>query len=221
VDQDVLVDPFVLPNAPGEVETAALRDGVLTLRRRALAQGGYRLENRGDRPRVVLVEHARQAGAQLVEPPQADETTPGLYRLRVALAAGETDTLVVREARLVEERVVLYSESPERLAFLARADGELPADVRRAVERAVADRRALAETERQLNALQNEISQIEQEQNRIRGNLQAVDAQTDYARRLLRTLDEQETRIEAIRRERAALGARQAEQQRALRVSVP
>lgn len=221
VDQDVLVDPFTLPNAPGIVETATLRDGVLLLRRRALTQAGYRLENRGDRARTVLVEHARQDGARLVEPLQADETAPGLYRLRVALAAGETDTLVVREARLLDEQVVLYYESPERLAALARADGELPDDVRRAIERAVDDRRALAETERQLQTLQNEVAEIEQEQNRIRGNLQAVDAQSDYAQRLLRTLDEQETRLDAIRRERDELEARQAEQQQALRVSIP
>lgn len=221
VDQDVLVDPFVLPNAPGIVETATLRDGVLLLRRRALTQAGYRLENRGDRARTVLVEHARQDGARLVEPLQADETAPGLYRLRVELAAGETDTLVVREARLLDEQVVLYYESPERLAALARADGELPDDVRRAIERAVDDRRALAETERQLQTLQNEVAEIEQEQNRIRGNLQAVDAQSDYAQRLLRTLDEQETRLDAIRRERDELEARQAEQQQALRVSIP
>ena len=64
------------------------------------------------------------------------------------------------------------------------------------------------------------MSTIEQEQNRIRGNLGAVDAQSDYARRLLRTLDEQETRLEAIRRERTALLARAEEQRQALRVTV-
>ncbi len=221
VDQDVLVDPFAIPNAPGRVETATLRDGVLTIRRSALTQGGYRIENRGARDRTVLVERPRQSGARLVEPAAAEETTPGLYRLRVDIAAGSVDTLVVREAQILDEQVVLFYESPERLAALARADGELPDNVRRAVERAVADRRALAETEQRLGALQNELAQIEQEQNRIRGNLQAVDAQSDYARRLLRTLDEQETRIEAIRRERAELEAQAEEQRSALRVSLP
>ena len=221
VDQDVLVDPFALPNAPGRVETATLRDGVLTIRRSALTQGGYRIENRGARARTVLVERPRQSGARLVEPAAAEETTPGLYRLRVDVAAGAVDTLVVREAQVLDEQVVLFYESPERLAALARADGELPDGVRRAVERAVADRRALAETEQRIGALQNELAQIEQEKNGIRGNLQAVDAQSDYARRLLRTLDEQETRIEAIRGERSELEARAEAQRSALRVSLP
>ena len=220
VDQDVLVDPFSLPGAPGRVETASLRDGILVVRRQALTQGGYRLENRGDRPRTVLVERVRQPEARLVAPAAAEETAPGLYRFRVEVAAGAIDTLVVREAQTVSEQVLLYSASPDQLALLARADGEMPPDVRRAIEEAVANRRALAETERELAVLREELALIEQEQDRIRGNLQAVDANTDYARRLLRTLDEQETRIEAIRRERADLDARAADQQRALRVTV-
>ena len=221
VDQDVLVDPFRLPNAPGRVETATLRDGVLVIRRRALTQGGYRLENRGARARTVLVERARQSGARLEAPAAAEESTPDLYRFRVALAPGAVDTLVVREAQTLSEQVALFNESPDRLAVLARADSELPDSVRRALEQAVAERRALAETERQIQALQQEVDEIERDQARVRGNLEAVDNNTDYARRLLRRLDDQETRLEAIGREREALEARAAEQRQALRVSVP
>ncbi len=220
VDQDVLVDPFVIPDAPGRVETATLRDGVLVLRRQALVQGGYRVENRGARRKTILIERQRQAGARLVAPATAEETTPGLYRLRVDVAPGAVDTLVVREARTIDEQVVLANVDPDRLALLVRADGALPDDVRRAVERAVTERRALAETERQIQTLDQEMATITNEQGRIRGNLTAVDATSDYARRLLRTLDEQETRIEAIRRERAALEARASEQRQALRVTV-
>ena len=220
VDQDVLVDPFAVPDAPGTVETATLRDGVLTIRRSALAQGGYRVENRGARARTVLVERRRQPGSRLVAPAAAEETTPDLYRLRVDVAAGEVDTLVVREARTLDEYVVLADADPDRLLLLARADGALPDDVRRAVEGAAERVRDLAETRRALEALDREVQTIESDQSRIRGNLQSVDAQSDYARRLLRTLDEQETRLEAIRRERAALDARASEQRDALRVTV-
>ena len=221
VDQDVLVDPFPIPNAPGRIETATLRDGILVLRRQALTQGGYRLENRGERARTVLVERRRQADARLEAPAAAEESTPDLYRFRVALAPGAVDTLVVREAQTLSEQVALFNESPDRLAVLARADGNLPENVRQALERAVTERRALAETERQLQALQQEVDEIERDQERVRGNLEAVDNNTDYARRLLRRLDDQETRLEAIGRERESLEARAAEQRQALRVSVP
>ena len=80
VDQDVLVDPFAVPDAPGEVEAATLRDGVLLLQRQARVSRGYRLENRGDRARTVLVEHPRQSAARLLQPSQPEETTPERYR---------------------------------------------------------------------------------------------------------------------------------------------
>ncbi|HEX9951360.1 MAG TPA: hypothetical protein VGB53_06290 [Rubricoccaceae bacterium] len=220
VDQDVLVDPFAIPDAPGTVETATLRDGVLVIRRQALVQGGYRVENRGERPRTVLVERARQQGARLDAPAAAEETTPAVYRFRVDVAAGEVDTLIVREARTYDEGIVLYGADPDYLASFVRADGAIPEDVRRAVEEAVDRRRTLAETERQIAALDREVQTIENDQSRIRGNLQSVDAQSDYARRLLRTLDEQETRLEAIRGERTVLLARAEEQRQALRVTV-
>ena len=220
VDQDVLVDPFAVPDAPGEVETATLRDGVLLVQRQGRVSRGYRLENRGDRARTVLVEHPRQRAARLLQPSAAEETTPERYRFRVELAPGAVDTLEVVEARLLSERVVLASESPDRIAAYARASGALPADVRRALERAVAERRALAETEREMGALQQELREIEREQDRLRGNLQAVDNGTDYGRRLLSKLNEQESRIEAIRRDLERLEAEAARQRAALAVTV-
>ena len=220
VDQAVLVDPFALPDAPGTVEAATLRDGVLLIQRQTRTSRGYRLENRGDRARTVLVEHPRRSGARLLEPSAAEETTPERYRFRVELAAGAVDTLAVVEARLLDERVALTSISADRIAAYARADGALPADVRRALERAAADRRALAETEREIGALRQELSEIEREQDRIRGNLQAVDNGTDYGRRLLAKLDEQETRIEAIRQALERLEAEAARQRAALAVTV-
>ena len=220
VDQDVLVDPFAVPDAPGEVEAATLRDGVLLVQRQARVSRGYRLENRGDRARTVLVEHPRQSAARLLQPSSAEETTPERYRFRVELAPGAVDTLAVVEARLLSERVALASESPDRIAAYARADGALPAEVRRALERAVAERRALAETEREINGLRQELSGIEREQDRLRGNLQAVDNGTDYGRRLLSKLNEQESRIEAIRRDLERLETEAARQRAALAVTV-
>jgi hypothetical protein len=220
VDQDVLVDPFALPSAAGTIETATLRDGVLMIRRQARESRGYRLENRGRRDRVVLVEHPRQSGASLVEPRATEESTPALYRFRVALAPGGVDTLRVVEARTTGERVVLVSENPDRLALLAQSDGALPDDIRRALRDAVARRQELAQTEAQLSALAEEVSEIERDQTRLRGNLEAVENSSDYGRRLLARLDEQETRLDQIRTERSRLETQAARQREALRVTV-
>lgn len=220
LDQSVLVDRFAVPGAASVIETATLRDGVLVVRRQGRSSQGYRIENRGDDARSILVEHPRQQGSTLQSPAAADETTPRLYRLRVDVAPGEVGSLVVVEARTLEERVVLSSISADRIAAYARASGNLPADVRRALERAIQDRRALAETERQLRALRQELADIENEQNRLRGNLQAVDNGSDYGRRLLDKLDEQETRIEQIQEDLNRLASLADRQREALSLTV-
>ena len=220
VDQDVLVDPYAVANAPGSVVTARIRDGILILLRQSRTTRGYRLENRADRDRTVLVEHARQPGANLVTPSAPDETTPDRYRFRVELAAGAVDSLEVVEARTTDERIGLAAASEDQIAAYAAASGALPDDVREALRRAVRDRRALAETERQMRALQQELAEIDREQNRIRGNLAAVDNGSDYGRRLIAKLDEQESRVEAVREQLDDLAAQAERQRAALRVSV-
>jgi hypothetical protein len=220
VDQDVLVDPYAVPGAASVIETARLVDGVLTIERQGRTTRGYRLENRGSRRRVVLVEAPRQSGARLIAPTAAEESTPDAYRFRVPLAPATVDSLVVVEAQTLSERIGLASLPADRILALARADGEIPADVRAALRRAADLRRALAETERQEVDLRNELATIERDQTRIRGNLGAIDNDTEYGRRLLATLNDQETRIEAIRAELEAIAVRLASQREALRISV-
>ena len=220
VDQAVLVDPFQPANAPTVLETARLADGVLVLRRQGLTVTGYRLENRGEADRVVLVEHPRARGSALAAPTRAEETTPDAYRFRVSLAAGASDSLLVREARTLDERIALSSLSADEIARYARADGDVPEAVRRALREAVEARRALAETERQLAAAQQERRAIEAEQGRIRQNLQSIDNASDYGRRLLSKLDDQETALEALDARIERLTEQAAREREALRVTV-
>ena len=220
VDQDVLVDPYDVPDAPGVVETARLVDGYLSLERQRRTTRAYRLENRGDRRRVVLVQHPRTGDARLLAPTEAEESTPEAYRFRVPLAPGAIDSLEVVEVRTLGERIGLTSLSADQILAYARADGRIPDDVRDALRRAADRRRDLAETERRYNDLRRELSEIEQEQNRLRGNLEAVDNDTDYGRRLLAKLNDQETRIEAIRVELEEVEAQVNQQREALRVTV-
>ena len=220
VDQDVLVDPYAVPDAPGVIETARLVDGVLTIERQGRTTQGYRLENRGDRRRVVLVEAPRASGSRLLSPTEAEESTPDAYRFRVPLAPGAVDSLEVVESKTLRTTTSLTSLSADLILAFARADGAMPDDVRAALRRAADQRRDLAVSEQRVSALRRELSEIEREQNRIRGNLQAVDNSTEYGRRLLDKLNDQETRIEAIRAELVEAEARAAAQREALAVTV-
>ena len=213
------MDPVARPDALGVIEQATLVDGVLTLRRERVTHAAFRIHNRGSRERTVVVETPRVPGARLVSPAAA-ETTPTHLRPRLVVAPGGVDTLVVRQTQVTGESVYLTSASPEQLALFARADGAIPEGVRAALRRAVESRRALAETEREINRLEQERGQITNDQNRIRENLRSVDAASAYGQRLQDRLNTQEDRLDAIALELDTLQERAAEQRRALVVTV-
>ncbi|OZC03113.1 hypothetical protein [Rubricoccus marinus] len=219
VDQDVLVDPVPGSQDIGDVQTATIADGVLRIVRERVRRTGYRIENRGERDRTVLVEHPRMSGGALSSL-TAEETTPALYRLRVDVAPGEADTLVVNETAPLSETYALASQTPERILALVRTTSGLSPEARRMLERAAALAEDVATAQRRLNALQNERGEISRDQDRIRQNLQAVDSDTDYGRRLLAKLDQQESRLEQLDREIEQAQADLNRRQQALRDGV-
>ncbi|MEM6326469.1 MAG: carboxypeptidase-like regulatory domain-containing protein [Bacteroidota bacterium] len=198
VDQDVLVDPVDEVQRTGDVEIGTLVNGVLTLQRQRVRMTGYRVENRGERDRTVLIEHQRLSGGSLIGGLEAEETAPGLYRLRLGVDASEVDTLVVAEAAPISETYRIRQLSADRILALVRSTTGLSADVRRALERAADLAREVAQAEQRLRALETERNEITAEQRRIRENLQAVDNETAYAQRLLTKLNEQEDRLETL-----------------------
>ena len=66
-------------------------------------------------------------------------------------------------------------------------------------------RQAIVDVERDINAHAQQIAQITAEQNRIRENMKTVAPSTQYYERLLAKLNEQESSIERIQKEREGL----------------
>ncbi|MEL6616524.1 MAG: hypothetical protein AAFQ43_12350, partial [Bacteroidota bacterium] len=122
-------------------------------------------------------------------------------RHRLELASGEADTLTVREAATISETYRLLSLSPANIQVFIRSTTGLSLEVRRMLERAAELARESQTANQRVNALERERNEISREQDRIRQNLQAVDSDTDYGRRLLRKLNDQEDRLETLDRE--------------------
>jgi hypothetical protein len=77
----------------------------------------------------------------------------------------------------------------------------LPQEVKETLGQAAQFRWAVAETERLIRERQQQINAVVGEQARIRENLKTVPQESDYYKRLLAKLNEQETHIETIQKE--------------------
>lgn len=214
VDQQVLVDAGRSAEE-STLQTGKIVKGVLWLTRKQAARREYLAENKGDRDRTLIVEHARRPGWKLVEPAKADETTDALYRFRGGLAAHKATRLTVREEWVREESLALLASDPGQLAFYARS-GELPKAVREALARAAGLRQAVADAEREVARRDAAVEEIAREQERLRQNLAATPPESQYHGRLIAKLDEQETAVEKLQAERAEWEKRRDERQREL-----
>ena len=182
------------------VLTAKIVKGALELQRKMTFNQDYVSENKSDKERKLVIEHPFRANWKLVNTPKPVETTDKLYRFQTTVGAKKTSTFTVNEEYVTTEAIAILPTDFGQLEVYART-GKIPADVKSALEKAIAMKRAMAETQEQINTRKSQIDQIGKEQTRIRENMKTVTQNSDYANRLLKKLGDQETKIEQLQKE--------------------
>jgi hypothetical protein len=205
VDLAVGVDPSVASS--NSITSGRIVRGVLSVSRKQQWEQAYRVENKAEQARTVVVEHPFVAGRELIRPDIFLEKTPELYRFRLAVAAGATERLLVVEQRTTSETVAILTAQADDLAVYRRS-GEIPQAVREALDRALGMKHRVAELERQVKEKASERAAIAQGQERLRENLRTVGASTQLGKRYLQKLNAEEDRIEQLDAEIADLRRR-------------
>jgi len=120
--------------------------------------------------------------------------------------ANKVTTLTVREEIVTSETIAMLPADVGSLIYYSRT-GEIARDVRDALAKAIRLKQAVLDFERQINARSQQINEITAEQTRIRENMKTVSSGSQYYNRLLAKLNEQESSIESLQKERIALSA--------------
>jgi hypothetical protein len=203
VDLDVEVAPRA-EGRPEEIVSVRLVKGTLTAARKLARAKVFEVKNSGKDAVKVLVEHPLEAGWKLVKPESPTETTRDRYRFAVAADPGKTATLEVAEELPVEESHAITNLDDDRILFYSRAKASSPA-VRESLAEVLRRKRDLEQLTRDRQVREQEITTIDQEQTRIRGNMAAIDRGSDLFNQYVKKFTEQERRIETLRSEIAAL----------------
>ena len=208
IDLDMVVDN-TKNTQTGSLLTAKINKGVLIVSRKLVSSQEYAADNKTTKDKVLVVEHPIRYGWKLVDTQQPFETTPALYRFKGAAVAGKVTVLTVKEEMVQNESIMLASAGVDQLVFYTRSGfGEIPSNVRDALAKAIQLRQSMADVERDINARNQRVAEITGEQNRIRENMKTVAQGTQYYDRLLAKLNEQESSIESLQKERETLTAR-------------
>ncbi len=165
----------------------------------------YTIKAPDDEDRTVVLELPRREGWELQKPEGTDsepEKTQTHYRVRVAVPAGQAKTVKLTLRRDDVEVIALNAISPGDLdARLAAAGKDIPADLRKALEKIRSLRAVVYDAQVRMEQLQTEQQQIVMDQERLRQNLQTVSPGNDLGKRYLKQLNAQEDRLDQLNAE--------------------
>ncbi len=204
-DLALLVDVKQDPSGPERVSSLRIARGVMTLKRELREKRTYTVRNEDSKPRTLVVEHPNRAGWTLTSAVKPDETAPGVLRFRVQAPPKAASSLVVEETRALDSSYQVTNLTDDQLAMVVRQRALTP-EAEQALRAVVAKKSEIAAVTREITDLQRETERIFQDQERLRENLKALKGSAEeksLVARYTRQLDEQETRLDAIRRESA------------------
>jgi hypothetical protein len=187
-------------SAGEDVREIHLRRGTLMLRHAARETRTYTARNVDQKAKTLLIEHPARPEYKVLSPAPT-ETTATLNRFEVALAPASTAKLAVVEERTYEVSYAVTNLSPDTLLLYAR-NKTLSETARAQLEKIVALRGTVTETDRAIARTEKEIQELNQDQDRLRQNinsLNAVAGQQEQVQRYSRDLAAQETKMAGLR----------------------
>ncbi len=198
-----------------EIVAIKLVKGNLSITRKFRRTINYTFAIKDGKDRKLMVEHAYLQGWELVAPKVLDERTATLYRFLLPVTAKDGAKLEVAEERTdVQLTRVMDTDSGTLVAYMQ--NGVISPAVKEALQQVVEMQGKLRNLRGTRSQKEQEVNQISNDQNRIRQNMAGLDRTSDLYKRYIATLDEQETRLQNLRKEIAELQQQEEAQRKEL-----
>jgi len=201
VDQAVKVHRGAV-NDTRTLRHIAIAKGILVETTSEVTENTYTVTNAGDETRAIVVEHARQSGAELDSDVKPEETTATSYRFRVAVEPHQSADLHVKERANLSQTIDIR-QSQFRDEYLVNVSKYSPA-----LEEKL---RPLIDAESALSGINDRIQESQEKQKtladdetRDRDNLTALKG-NDAAKRFVDELNQAEDALQTARKDEAEL----------------
>ena len=190
-------------SVPTRITKVRFAGGVLIQETEERQQRTYTARNEDTEPRVLVVEHPARAGWALADDLKAAETTASWHRFRIPIPPKTTATFTVEEVHPTQVQYQVSSITDDQVGVLVREKAISPQS--EAALREVLKRKAgIARLSGEASARQSEIDQIARDQDRVRENIKTLrgsNQERQLLQRYVKQLEDQENRLEVVRRE--------------------
>jgi hypothetical protein len=178
----------------------------------------YTFRNEDSLPRTVIVEHPVRTGYTLRSEAQPVETSAGWMRFRIEVAPKQTASLGINETRPIQSSYQLTNITDAQVSLFVR-ENSIDKTVEAALRRILAQKDVIAELESQKEDREGQMGKIFDDQQRLRENMKALKGSAEekaLLQRYTQQLNEQENRLETLRKESQQLEAQKDSAQGAL-----
>ena len=156
------------------------------------------MKNSGKKAKTVLIEYPIDPNWTLVSPKEPAEKTRDLYRFAVEAKPGEPAKLVVDQERTDRQQVLLTNLDQTQIEFYLSAK-VVGKKVKAALAELVRQKQELQQVAERKQQLEQRAGQIDNDQARIRQNMDRLDRTSDLYKSYVKKLSDQETEIENLR----------------------
>jgi hypothetical protein len=177
-----------------------MKRGVLTARTAAEETKTYTIRNVDAKPKTLVIEHPIRPEYKVLDQKPV-ETTATAYRFEVKLAPDSTEKYAVKEERVFDNTYEVTNLTPDVLMTYVQNKALSDAG-KKELERIVDQKRQIDEADAGIASTASEISELTQDQARIRQNIDSlnrVSGQQEQVQSYARQLAGQETRLAALR----------------------
>jgi len=184
------------------VTKVVIAHGTMTQTTQERQESTYTIRNRDSEKRVLVVEHPARPGWKLDGETPVESST-SYHRFRVDLDPKKTTTLVVKEYRPVTNRYLITNISDDEIKlFLSQK--MINADVEKALRKIIGQKNDIAVIDAVITGRRGQIASISEDQQRVRENMKALKGSAEekaLVERYVRQMNEQEDRVQSLRRE--------------------
>ena len=178
----------------------------------------YTFRNEDSTPRSVIVEHPVRPGYELRGDANPIETTAGWMRFRLRVDPKQTSDLIVEEARPLEATYALTNVTSEQVDLFI-GQRSIDKTVEEALRKILAQKAVVEAIDEKKNAGEEENQKIFDDQQRLRENMKSLKGSADeklLLQRYTKQLNDEEDRLEALRKDAARLENESAQAQATL-----
>jgi hypothetical protein len=198
IDLGTEVDPQVGPGTQKITSVKAVK-GIVTTKTLLTEEKKYRIINRSQTDRTLMIEHANRTNQQfkLVDTEKPVEDTPDVYRFQTPVKAGETKTFTVKEQRELANQMTLTNNADDTIRYFINLSEASPA-LKEQLKKALEVKGGWDTARRELAQVVADLQRLNADQDRIRKNLRETPKEAEVYATYLKKLSDQEKEIDAL-----------------------